>query len=94
MGEGKRHIFNQYVIRAERRDELKEFLGNKGVGSAIYYPRSLHLQECFRELGYREGQFPESERASRETLSIPVNPDLEDAERSYVVDSIRAFYGA
>ena len=92
--EGKRHIYNQYIVRTERRDELKQHLADHGVGSAIYYPLSLHLQPCFADLGYREGQFPESERASRETLSIPVNPDLREDERAYVADTVRAFFGA
>ncbi len=91
---GKRHIYNQYVLRTGRRDDLKAFLGERGVGSAIYYPLSLHQQTCFEYLGYREGQFPESERAARETLSIPVNPDLRSDEREYVADQVRAFYGA
>ncbi len=94
VGRGKRHIYNQYVLRAERRDELRAHLSEHGIGSAIYYPLSLHLQPCFADLGYREGQFPEAERASRETLSIPVHPDLRDDERAHVADSVRAFFGA
>ncbi len=94
VGAGKRHIYNQYVLRADRRDELRAYLGEHGVGSGIYYPLSLHEQTCFLDLGYKQGQFPESERAARETLSIPVNPDLRDDERAYVVETIRAFYGA
>jgi len=93
VGAGKRHIYNQYILRTSRRDELRAYLGEHGVGSAIYYPLSLHLQPCFAELGYKEGQFPESERASRETLSIPVNPDLRDDERAYVAEKVCAFFG-
>ena len=93
-GEGKRHIYNQYIVRTARRDELRAHLAEHGVGSAIYYPLSLHLQPCFADLGYREGQFPESERASKETLSIPVNPDLREDERAHVADTVRAFFGA
>ena len=94
VGPGKRHIYNQYVLRCERRDELKDFLKERGVGSAIYYPLSLHEQTCFADLGYKRGQFPESERAADETLSIPVNPDLREDERAYVAEQVRAFYGA
>ncbi len=93
VGTGKRHIYNQYIVRSTRRDELLTHLRDKGVGCAIYYPLSLHLQPCFAALGYREGQFPESEEASKTTLSIPVNPDVTDAERAYVVETIRAFHG-
>jgi dTDP-4-amino-4,6-dideoxygalactose transaminase len=94
VGEAKRHIYNQYIVRTARRDELRQHLADHGVGSAIYYPLSLHLQPCFADLGYREGQFPESERASRETLSIPINPDLQEDERAYVAETVRAFFGA
>lgn len=91
---GKRHIYNQYVVRSPRRDELRAFLTERGVGTAVYYPMPLHLQPCFADLGYQEGQFPESERASRETLSIPVHPDLREDERAYVAETVRAFHGA
>jgi len=91
---GKRHIYNQYTVRADRRDELKEFLGGKGIGCAIYYPRPLHLQGCFAELGYRAGQFPVAERLCRENLSLPVFPELTEGEREYVAANIREFYGA
>ncbi len=91
---GKRHIYNQYMIRCERRDQLQEFLTKAGVGTAVYYPLSLHEQKCFADLGYRQGQFPESERACKENLSIPVNPELTDDERNYVVEKVREFYGA
>ena len=94
VGAGKRHIYNQYILRTERRDELREHLAERGVGSAIYYPLALHLQPCFANLGYLEGQFPESERASQETVSIPVNPDLREDERAYVAEAVRTFFGA
>ncbi len=89
---GKRHIYNQYMIRAQRRDELQAHLTKQGVGTAVYYPLSLHEQKCFEDLGYKRGQFPESERACRENLSLPVNPELTEAELHYVVDQVRAFY--
>ncbi len=91
---GKKHIYNQYMLRCDRRDQLQEFLGKHGVGTAVYYPLSLHEQKCFADLGYRKGQFPESERACRENLSIPVHPELTAGERTYVVEKIREFYGA
>ena len=91
---GKRHIYNQYMIRAERRDQLQEFLGKQGIGTAVYYPLSLHEQKCFADLGYKQGQFPESERACKENLSIPVNPELTDDERGFVATKIREFHGA
>lgn len=94
VGAGKRHIYNQYVIRCARRDELQKHLSERGIGTAIYYPLSLHEQACFADLGYRRGQFPESERACAENLSIPVNPELSQAELEYVAATVRAFYGA
>lgn len=94
VGAGKRHIYNQYILRVAKRDELMKHLGDRGVGTAIYYPLSLHEQVCFKDLGYKQGQFPESEKACKENLSIPVHPEMTDAERAWVVESIRAFYGA
>lgn len=94
VGAGKRHIYNQYILRVAKRDELMKFLADRGVGTAIYYPLALHEQVCFRDLGYRQGQFPESEKACKENLSIPVHPEMTDAERAWVVESVRAFYGA
>lgn len=87
-------IYNQYTIRVldGRRDELKAFLDERGVGSAIYYPLPLHLQPCFAYLGYGEGDFPESERAAREVLSLPVFPELGAEQRAYVAESVRAFF--
>ena len=85
-------IFNQYTIRAERRDELQAFLKSREIGSAIYYPLPLHLQPCFAYLGYREGICPESERASREVLSLPIYPELTRDQLDEVVDAVRSFY--
>ncbi len=90
---GNESIVNQYTIRVPggRRDALQDFLKARGVGSSVYYPIPLDRQECFEYLGYRPGQFPESERASREVLSLPVFPELTEAQLAYVADSVRAF---
>jgi dTDP-4-amino-4,6-dideoxygalactose transaminase len=87
-----RHVYNQFVICAARRDQLKAYLQENGVGSEIYYPLSLHQQACFRDLGYREGDFPESEKAAREVLALPVHSALTEQDVDYVCQQIRAFY--
>jgi dTDP-4-amino-4,6-dideoxygalactose transaminase len=87
-----RHIFNQYVVRVSRRDELKDALQAKGVSTETYYPVPLHLQECFSSLRYNVGAFPESERAAKETLALPVYPELSDQQARYIVKCIRDFF--
>jgi dTDP-4-amino-4,6-dideoxygalactose transaminase len=85
-------VFHQYVVRAYRRDELREFLTARKIGTEIYYPIPLHLQPCFVYLGYREGDFPEAERAAREVLALPMFPELTEDEQRWVVKSIADFY--
>ena len=87
-----RHIFNQYTLRVERRDELKRHLDEGGIGNSVYYPVALHLQECFRELGYHEGDFPEAERACREVIALPVYAELAPGQQERVVAALVDFY--
>jgi dTDP-4-amino-4,6-dideoxygalactose transaminase len=86
------HIFHQYVVRAYRRDELREFLAARKISAEIYYPIPLHLQPCFVYLGYREGDFPEAERAAKEVLALPMFPELTEDEQRSVVNNIADFY--
>src|SRR5580692_6167555 len=88
-----RHIFNQYIVRVQKRDALKDFLGKRGVGTEIYYPVPLHLQKCFEYLQHRAGDFLESERAALETLALPIYPELEPAQLKHVVAAIAEFFG-
>src|SRR3954471_5404741 len=91
-GLSNHHIYHQYVVRTERRDELREHLSAREIGTAIYYPVGLHAQECFRYLGYHSDDFPETNRAARETLALPIYPELGRDAQCYVAQSIAEFF--
>src|SRR5438552_2993970 len=86
------HIFHQYTLRAQRRDELAAHLKKEGIGHAVYYPVPLHRQPCFAHLGYRDGSLPHAEQAAREAISLPIYPELTRAQLDRVIDAIRGFY--
>jgi dTDP-4-amino-4,6-dideoxygalactose transaminase len=88
-----RHIFNQYIVRVQNRDALKDHLTMRHIGTEIYYPVPLHLQQCFAYLTHAGGDFPESERAAAETLALPIYPELTEAQLDHVIASIAEFYG-
>jgi dTDP-4-amino-4,6-dideoxygalactose transaminase len=86
------HIYNQFVVRVPRRDALRDHLAKAGVGTEVYYPIPFHRQPCFADLGYREGQLPVAEAAARDSLALPIYPELTEAQQAYVVEQIVAFY--
>ncbi len=88
----KSHVFNNYVIGAERRDELKEFLADEGIQTETYYPLPLHLQNCFADLGHKKGDFPHAELAASRVLALPLYPELSAAQQELVVERIQSFY--
>jgi dTDP-4-amino-4,6-dideoxygalactose transaminase len=90
-----RHVWNQYIVRVPggRRDALREHLKLAKIGTEIYYPVPVHLQECFKPLGYQPGRLPESERAAFESLALPIFPELTAAEQMQVVAHISNFFG-
>jgi dTDP-4-amino-4,6-dideoxygalactose transaminase len=87
-----KHVFHQYVVRAQRRDELREFLAARKIGSEVYYPLPLHLQPVFAYLGFTAGDLPVAEQAANEVLALPMFPELTEVEIRYVVESIADFY--
>jgi len=89
---GTKHVWHQYVIRTARRDALREFLTSRGIGSEIYYPVPLHIQQALTRLGYKEGDFPEAERAAREVLALPIFPELREDEQQAVVRAVAEFF--
>ena len=92
VGANNFHVFNQFTIRVHKRDELRSYLKDQGVGSEVYYPLPLHLQNCYRDLGYQKGAFPQSERAAEEVLSLPIYAELSDEQLQYVVQAIASFH--
>ena len=90
--DGNVHVYNQYVIRGPRRDDLRNHLKTRGVGTEVYYPVPFHLQECFADLGYRAGQFPHAEAAAQQTLALPIFPGVTEAQQAHVVQSVAEFY--
>jgi dTDP-4-amino-4,6-dideoxygalactose transaminase len=88
----ERHIFNQYVVRVSDRDELRAYLRKKGIETEVYYPVPMHVQECFAYLGYTPGDFPESERAAKETVALPVHPELTESQLRFVVTTIGDYF--
>jgi dTDP-4-amino-4,6-dideoxygalactose transaminase len=88
-----RMVYNQYVVRVPRRDQVRAELGRRGIGTAVYYPLALHLQPCFSDLGYHEGDLPVSEQATREVLALPIYPELTEEQQQYVAQTLLALTG-
>lgn len=91
-GDKNHHIYNQYTIRVKDRDNLRDYLKKLDIGTEIYYPLPLHLQECFKDLGYLKGDFPEAEKASEEVLSLPIYPELNQEQKEYIIQKISEYY--
>jgi dTDP-4-amino-4,6-dideoxygalactose transaminase len=89
---GNEHIYHQFVIRTDRRDELKAYLDKEGIYTAVFYPVSLHLQKCFSFLGYKEGDFPEAEKAAKEVLALPIYPELGKERFNLVIEAVKGFW--
>jgi dTDP-4-amino-4,6-dideoxygalactose transaminase len=87
-------IYNQYTLRVANREALQSHLKSAGIGNSVYYPLPLHLQPCFAYLGYKKGEFPESEKAANEVLSLPVYPELTQSQLDEVIGAVRGFYGS
>ncbi len=87
-----KHVWNQFVVQVEKRDELKDFLKEKGVGTNVYYPVGLHMQKCFKSLGYKKGELPVTEKLCEKVLALPMHPFLKKEEQEYVVEKIKEFY--
>jgi dTDP-4-amino-4,6-dideoxygalactose transaminase len=86
-------IYHQYTVTVAKRDELQKYLGENGIGSAVFYPKPLHLQECFEGLGYKEGAFPVAEELCGEVLSLPIYPELSREQIEYAAETVLRFYG-
>ena len=86
------HVYNQFVVRVPERNDLQAFLKEREVGTEVYYPLPLHCQECFQDLDYRRGDFPEAEAAADQSLALPIYPELSEEQQHYVVSQIREFY--
>ena len=91
---GNHHVYNQYTLRVHQRDELRTFLSARGIGSGVYYPLGLHLQECFRSLGGRPGDLPVTETLTREVVSLPIFPELSEDQVTEVGEAVRDFFSA
>ena len=86
------HIYNQYIVRVDKRDEMREFLTKNEIGTEIYYPVPFHLQECFKDLGHKKGDFPISEFSADKSIAIPIYPELNDEQLVYVVETFKKFF--